>query len=210
MAQSSFVIPLADLESGPKHAVYPITREWLSQALAETEAEPSSRTGQLEVELSKNGRQVMVRGQATVSVVMPCSRTLDPVECDLNPEIFLMLAPAAPKAAETPTPKERRKRDPMRSKARHLGSTDNLKGWASDPLLSADEAATDTFEGEQIVLDSFVREFILLDLPMVVTKDDLPLLGDAASAAPPEKGERPVDPRLQPLAEIADRLRKKE
>ena len=75
-------------------------------------------------------------------------------------------------------------------------------------------AAQDTYDGEQVVLDSFVREFILLDLPMTPLRSDLPLAEDAAIAPPSGSAdsaagtEQTVDPRLAPLAAIAHRLRK--
>ena len=64
------------------------------------------------------------------------------------------------------------------------------------------------FKGEQIELDDFVREFLLLELPMVVTRPDLPADTDKAYGPPsPELGtERPIDPRLLPLVAIKSRL----
>jgi uncharacterized metal-binding protein YceD (DUF177 family) len=59
------------------------------------------------------------------------------------------------------------------------------------------------------VLDSFVREFLLLELPMSVTRSDLPRADDPATAPPsggPDEAEH-IDPRLAPLAAIASRLR---
>ncbi|HMR80646.1 MAG TPA: hypothetical protein PKD61_36300, partial [Polyangiaceae bacterium] len=54
------------------------------------------------------------------------------------------------------------------------------------------------------MLDPFVREFLLLDLPMVPVSSDLPTGAIPAIPRPPaESGEKPVDPRLAPLAAIA-------
>ena len=80
-------------------------------------------------------------------------------------------------------------------------------------MLSDELAAQDSYDGEQVVLDPFVREFILLDLPMNVMRTDLPPAPDAAIAPPSESSdsshaaEQPLDPRLAPLAAIASRLR---
>ncbi len=61
------------------------------------------------------------------------------------------------------------------------------------------------------MLDGFVREFLLLELPMTVRRSDLPSTDDPAiappSAEPGGAEPRPIDPRLAPLAAIASRLR---
>ena len=83
------------------------------------------------------------------------------------------------------------------------------------------DAAQDTFDGEQIVLDPFLREFILLELPMFPVRQDLPSLPVEARAsapdfrpldprAPSQESETPLDPRLAPLAELKDRLAQKQ
>jgi uncharacterized protein len=92
--------------------------------------------------------------------------------------------------------------------------------WSEDPELSEEEAALDTFSGEQIVLDDFLREFILLELPMFPVREDLRSESFEGSSAPPDgaqatgaspagsspEGERPLDPRLSPLADLKARL----
>jgi uncharacterized protein len=213
-----FVVPLADLEHGAKHASWTIPIDWLRRALAGTEATPRS-DGTLELELAKTGRDVMVRGGARVEVTMPCSRTLDPVDLKLEPEIFLLLAQAQPPAAAA-VPRRGSRRRPGQDhkpggRRRIVAGRDEP---AAEQALTADDAARDTFAGEQITLDPFIREFIVLELPMFPMRSDLPSEAPAAIApASPETdprrlGEpggkpRPIDPRLAPLAEIASRLK---
>lgn len=194
--------------------------DWLRHALAETEALPTA-SGELVLELTRSGRNVVVRGQARVQVTMPCSRTLDPVVLALAPEIFLMLSqelePEAPRGRRAGRGRraERPAKGPRRKGSG--GAREPRGGWAADPTLSDDEAARDTFLGEQIVLDPFVREFLLLELPMFPLRSDLP--SDAPAAIAPASSEEPadsarpegakprsIDPRLAPLAEIASRL----
>ena len=195
-----------------------VPRDWLVKALEGSDATPTA-DGNLSVELSTNGAEVVVRGHARVSVTMPCAVTLEPVPLSLEPDIFLLLAPALdaetivragrpgrrgarPGSASGPQGKDLDRR----GRARH-------RGWAEDPLLSPDDAAQDRYDGEQVVLDGFLREFILLELPMNVRRSDLPNGEDAAIAPPspadraPPTTEKPVDPRLAPLAELASRLR---
>jgi uncharacterized metal-binding protein YceD (DUF177 family) len=209
------------LEWGPKSITWPITEAWLKRTLEGSDATPwSSEPGTLTMELSKQGKEIIARGNARVKVSMACVVTLDPIEIELNPEIFLMLAPGESadgrgghgskrKSAAKGAPDKPGASDKPKEKSKSAKSD---KNWTEDPELTDREAAQDTYEGSEVVLDSFVREFILLELPMYPRRSDLP--ADAALAtAPPsaDSGEEkpPIDPRLLPLAAIASRLREK-
>jgi hypothetical protein len=84
--------------------------------------------------------------------------------------------------------------------------------WADTPVLDDETAGQDTYEGHEIVLDGFAREFLILELPMFPRRSDLPT--DRAAANPPlpadsqPGGDKPIDPRLSPLAELKSRLEK--
>lgn len=204
MTKATFVVPLSDLERGPKSVVFTLDESWLRATLAEAGATPQG-PGQASVELSKSGRDVMVRGRAEARVTMPCVVTLDPVPIELKPEIFLMLAPREPAADEG-----KRAGGKRRGEAGPKGK----KGRAdeeSEVELSAEDAAQDTFEGSQIELDSFFREFLLLELPLFPRRSDLPSPEGPAIAPPsadaPEGAT--VDPRLRPLADLKRRLSQK-
>jgi len=246
-----FVVPVRDLDDGPKTLSGEISLEWLRAALADTEATPADRAGSLEVQLSKNGREVLVRGIARVPVVVPCARTLAPIPLDLAPEIFLLLRKAEggdrpPRAgagshdSASPRRAGRSKRErgeatrPDRANGDHgtraqhrqapqqrQSAQQQRGGWSEDPELEPLDAAQDTYEGEQIVLDGFLREFIVLELPMFPVRQDLPSLPVEARASGPDRqnpdprapsteSETPLDPRLAPLAELKDRLRQKQ
>jgi uncharacterized protein len=197
-----FVVPVADLGSSPRRMRWEISEDWLRWALTDTDATPRSGPGDLRVELTKNGQQVIVRGEARAAVSMSCVRTLDPVDIDLLPEIFLMLEPETPELR----PRQRRKPQDLAGSGRPR----KRKGpaWRDTPVLSPEGAAQDTYDGEQIVLDPFVREFLLLELPMspvrtTLPNDPEPARGDAVSS---EGTSPPVDPRLMPLLAIKSRL----
>jgi uncharacterized protein len=208
-----FTVPLSDLERGPKKVHWPLPTEWLALALEGTDAEPGKGSSVADLTLTKTGPSVLVQGRVGASVSMTCAETLSPTEYDLDAEVFLSLAQ---RAAEAPrqgrggdAPRRQRgpKRDavPPQSKGRAPKA-----GWAESPELSEEDAFADTFTGEQIVLDPFLREFILLELPMVPLREDLRSADRQATAAPPkEDRERPLDPRLTPLAAIRERLRSK-
>lgn len=200
----AFVVPLADLDRGPKQAVWCVDEEWLNAATEGTDAKARG-VGSLDVTLTKDGRQVIVKGVVKAPLTMPCARTLDPVDVDVESELLLMLLPEP----ATPAPKSKKGGNATQVTAK--GSPKVSGRLAKDRCLSDEEAAQDHYSGDEIVLDSFVREFILLDLPMVPIRSDLRDRDKPAIPGPPEEAQdgsgRRIDPRLAPLAEIAGRLK---
>ncbi|MBX3126721.1 MAG: DUF177 domain-containing protein [Polyangiaceae bacterium] len=208
MQTRNFVVALADLEQGPKSVEWVLTPEWLEDVLAGSGASPDG-PGRLHVELSKNGSEVLVRGRAEAAVTMPCARSLEPVRVQVTPDILLLLGRTAV-SDRTARPRKRRRRE-----AEPKVPAEPKKGyraWVDDPELSEHLAGEDCFEGDHVVLDGFVREFLLLDLPMNPVRSDLPSESFAAIPPAPDPDERPagggVDPRLAPLAAFAERLKK--
>jgi hypothetical protein len=104
-------------------------------------------------------------------------------------------------------------KDVPKEAARSRKNGEGIGGWNEDPELSDEDAARDTYDGELVVLDSFIREFIVLELPMNPRKSDLRSAEDVAialrSAGLGSAEEPPLDPRLAPLAAIASRMRQK-
>lgn len=260
MSTQDFVVRIADLDAGPQRVQQPLGTEWLSRALSDTEGEPwpeeggssvsGPSAGWVDLEVAKNGRQILVRGRIRARVVLPCARTLDPAHYELEPQVFLVLHPSAEEALrDAPSARrgaeraargegraERRKREGAGNGGKE-GAGESKKGkrrgdWSEDPELTEEDAAVDTYAGEQVVLDDFIREFIVLEFPMFPLREDLRsdaarassalpngveasgAEANAASASGPEasqlKGEKPLDPRLSPLAELKARLEKKE
>lgn len=221
MSRPEFVVPVADLESGPKHAVFLLSEAWLRRALEGTEATVVS-PGKLDVTLTKNGGSVLVRGHVSVELTMPCVVTLDPVPVPVHTEVVLMLSPQG--GASTPHEGHVARRRPRQESPDSLAKTGNARHsspkshaksdgrWEDTPVLDDETAGQDTYDGHQIVLDDFAREFIILELPMFPRRSDLPT--DAAAANPPlpadtqPGGDKPLDPRLSPLAALKSRLEK--
>jgi len=216
VTKALFVVPVADIERGPRTLSFTLDEAWLRNTFEGTEATPR-RAGSATVELSKSGRDIMVRGRAEAAVSMPCVVTLDPLDIDLNPEIFLMLA----EAPSEPSGKSAKRRsagagpgkappaEPRGGAQRKQKSKDEDE---EGELLDAATAARDTYEGSQIELDSFFREFLLLELPMFPRRSDLPSSPGPAIGprlVEPETNEQEpvIDPRLQPLAALRSRLR---
>jgi uncharacterized protein len=226
VTKALFVVPVADVERGPRTVSFTLEEAWLREALEGTEATPR-RAGSATLELSKSGRDIMVRGRAEAALSMPCVVTLDPLDIDLNPEIFLMLAPA-PSEPTGKSARSEKKRSVAGASGKIGGATGKeapaeARGAASrkrgakeddeeGELLDESTAARDTFEGSQIELDPFIREFLLLELPMFPRRSDLPSSPGPAIGPrlvePESDGQEPaIDPRLQPLAALRSRLR---
>jgi uncharacterized metal-binding protein YceD (DUF177 family) len=223
MSRPELVVPVADLERGPKHVTFELSEAWLRRALEGTDASVSA-PGKLEVTLSKNGADVLVRGTVEADLTMPCVVTLDPVPVPVRTEILLMLSPQSG-AASTPSAAGARRRAPRaakgavegEAKAERPGRPKSVgKGdghWDDTPILTDETAGRDTYDGHEVVLDDFAREFLILELPMFPRRSDLPTEDCAANPPLPAdsrpEGDKPLDPRLSPLAELKSRLEQK-
>lgn len=239
--KGEFTVHVPDLENDSLRIQAPVRVAWLDGLLAETEvrgvalddsalgAEPAA--GRLELNVDKTGRSVIVRGRIDVTVNVPCARTLDPAIYRLTPEVFLLLEPAhhghrsdgrrSEKGARADKGSDKGDAPKATKKARGDGGGESRSGWDADPVMSDEDAASDTYSGDDIILDDFLREFVLLEVPMVPLRQDLrdgsfeatpPLpqgtpLGDSSSLA---QEERETDPRFAALAELKAKLEKKE
>lgn len=199
---ATLVLRAKEIED-PVQRSWSLSEAWLRQALCDTEATPDQSGGQVSVNVFRQGKQLVVRGKVQLSLTIPCARTLDPAVYELAPELFLVLqqrGSAGDSASPRPKRERRRKRD---------------QDEENDEVLSEVDAAFEWFSGDVVVLDAFVREQILLELPMVPLRSDLrygdttaihpPLESGAADAAAQTPG---VDPRLLPLQAIAEKLKK--
>lgn len=218
MSSPLYVVPVRDLERSDLHRSWEIPTSWLAHALSETEATAEGAPGQLELYLKMSGREVLVKGTARARVVMPCARTLEPLTIPLEAEMYLLLSPRAPVVPERP---ERSR--PERGRPEHKrGARDDAAGrdrkrTKAPPAevereLSAEEAGRDHYEGDTVVLDEFVREHLLLELPLFPVKSDLPSEPVQATGSLPEPAASdepaPLDPRLAPLAAIRSGMKR--
>jgi uncharacterized protein len=192
MDPTLFSVNVSDIEREEQEREWTIPLDWLQWAFEGTEASSTGKTGRLTAILGKNGREFLVRGRIEVQVSLPCARTLDPAVYDLRPELFLLLV-----------------RQPLPNDGPHRAKAKPRPPVAEEPSLEESEAAEDTFSGEALVLDRFVREQVLLELPMFPLRSDLRSDPTPAIRAAPQSLDHgsTVDPRLAPLKAIADRLR---
>jgi uncharacterized protein len=215
VAQPLFKVSVAEIERNDVTLECPIPAEWIDAHLAQTEAKSQGKSGHLTAYLAKNGREILVQGKATVDVVMPCARTLDPVPLTLQPEIYLLLTPktSTTKATLPKATTDKAARGAAAKAGEGKGRRNRAKQAEEDPddELSAADAARDTYEGDHVVLDDFLREHLVLELPLFPLRSDL-RSEDSPAIRPPTAApvaERTLDPRLAPLAAIADKMRQK-
>jgi len=225
MSRPELVVPVADLEQGPKHSQFVLSEAWLRRALEGTEA-TAVEPGKVVATLTKNGSSVLVRGEVVADLTMPCVVTLDPVPVPVRVELVLMLSQQGGGSTNHEGHVARRRARPERAETAKIpGKTADPRAetrkrgdkgdghWEDTPLLSDEIAGQDTYDGHEIVLDDFVREFLILELPMFPRRSDLPTEQTAANPPLPADsqpgGDKPLDPRLSPLAELKSRLEQK-
>ncbi len=220
MKEAYFVVKVADLEGTTRRWSRELPLPFLTEALAETEANPTA-PGRLDLQLSKSAAQVLVRGTMTAEVTMPSAVDLEPIPVTLEPEVFLVLDPAPPQKNHAGSP--RRQRAKLDTRPVESGRESRVASQPSsrparleripEAELSDVDAGRDTYQGDQIVLDSFLREYLLLELPIAPAQSDLRAEPMPAIPAALTESKDPLsddlDPRLRPLVEIAHRLTKK-
>jgi uncharacterized protein len=215
-----FVYSVHDLQkTGGRDFASPLPPDWIRSVLEGCELSPfEDESGHLEVRVSMSGRDVVVRGQLKVPVGLPCVRCLKPMRMLVDTEISLLLMPgrsSRPVGAAIPGPKRGKSaaatdKTPVTRPPKHPPSPGFAKGrWTREGdkdayEFSQDEADIDTYDGDEVVLDEFLRELILLEAPIFpLCSEECPGIRAIPEQAPPPDAEpAKVDPRLQPLLKL--------
>ena len=184
--RGTFVLNLHDLDSSGKTFTDVIEVAWLRGALEDCEVAPAGVPGSIAARYSKTANDVVVTGTARASLTVPCSRCLEPATFEAEGELSVLLIPETAKRAKFAQAKEGPKNEE----------------------LSAEEVDLETYSGEEIVLDRFVRDALLLEVP------PFPLCSeDCKGIRPPPDAREDVapsiDPRLAPLLELSAKQMKK-
>lgn len=180
-----YILPIHDLDSSGRSLSTKLEVEWLKEALDGVEIEPSDEPGQIDIRYSKTAKNIVIRGSLHVDVKVPCARCLAPAPVHIETEISLMLVPAdSPKA----------------NFAKGKGAAPGEKD--SDYEFKDADAELDTYSGEEVVLDEFLREAIVLEIPSfpLCTEDCSGIARDPASG--PTEPTDTVDPRFARLREL--------
>ena len=205
-----FTIPANDIDTAgyPVDADLPI--DWLATELAEgdlTAKEPGHFTGRLSRTGIGTGSpdEIVLRGRVRAELTTPCARCMDPSAVSVNAQMTLLLR-AAPAAKTAPKGTRKRAHDPEHENGNGKAPAKaKAKAEEEEYEFTSEEADFDVYDGETIVLDPFIREAILLEVP------NFPLCSDACPGirrADLERAEPApaIDPRLAPLNALRERL----
>ncbi|MFO0758234.1 MAG: DUF177 domain-containing protein [Byssovorax sp.] len=171
---------------------------WLAEELSDADL-TSEKPGHVKARLSRTGDDIVVRGRVTADLRTPCARCLGPTAIQVEGELSLLLRPQA-----SAGPHHQHEAD--RKKANGKGHGDKAKAVEDEYEFTSEEADFDAYDGETVVLDPFVREAILLEIPnFPLCSEDCPGIRPAAA----ESAEQPEAPRIDPRLAPLDALRAK-
>ena len=149
LPKATFLISASELDAGGKDYARPIPSAWLATTFDESDAKPLG-DGAIDVRLSRSGTDVVVHGKATAKIELPCARCLEPVQVTLEPEISVLMVPAA--------------------KIKH----------EREHEMASSEADVLPYDGENVILDDLVRDDLLLEIPMIpLCSEDCPGIASA-------------------------------
>ncbi len=173
------VIPANDVDASGLSIDVELPVAWLEAQLADAEAR-AELPGRLTARLSRSGKaDIVVRGGLACELSMPCARCLAPTQQPVKADLTLLLRPRAGGAHHTGGAHGRdgsSRGDASKASASKVGAgkpptverepkkASRVKA-SSEYEFSSEEADTDEYDGEDVVLDGFVREAILLELP---------------------------------------------
>jgi uncharacterized protein len=177
---------------------------WLDGELGITDL-AAQGPGRIKGRLSRSGNAIVVRSKVVAELTMPCARCLAPATVHVDTDLSLLLKPAAQTGKRPPAAAS--------SHGERKGGADGPKengkrgaAPAEDEYeFSSAEADEDTYDGETVVLDPFIREAILLEIP------NFPLCSEACpgirpAAEPAALPAKTIDPRLAPLSALRAKL----
>jgi uncharacterized protein len=182
--QPLIVVPANDVDASGIGLDVELPAAWLSAKAADAEAR-ATVPGRFVGRLSRTGRaDIVVRGRIRAEVEVPCARCLKPVPVSIDTEVGLLLKPR---------PSDARSQEGAKSAKSSANAAQPAKPAAKSKRrrpepeyeFSSEEADEDVYDGEKVVLDEFVREAILLELPSFpLCSEACPGIGEAASEGP--------------------------
>ncbi len=139
---SSFVLDLNDFTAtGEKSYEFAITRDWLTEALEDTEygAPESGEPGTLEVVGRKMGDDVLADGRIRAVLRVPCARCNEDIDFPVDLPFTQLFVPR--------------------------GSYEE-QATEEEVELTPQDLERETYTGDEIALDALVRENLILEVPM--------------------------------------------
>jgi len=174
--EHEFTIHAADLDAGGREFRFVVGAAWIRGALEDSEATAAGPDGELTVRASKSGNDVVVSGRLRAELEAPCARCLQPAAVHVDQPLNVLVVPEK----KLKTPKE------------------------AEHDVTEEEADTVHYDGETVVLDSVVRDELVLEMPMIpLCREDCPGMSPSARGGEAEgPAAKPLDPRLAPLLRL--------
>ncbi len=175
----ALLIPIHNLDNVGKDFVFALDASWLRSAFGETGVTGDvSVPGEVAVHAQRNGSEILVHGRAQARLITECGRCLSPVALDVACDLAALYAPGQPRRADRPDEAE------------------------EDLALDPDEPDREFYQGEEVVIDDLVRDYLLLELPMQPRCEPECSVPGLVAPQTEESGEE-IDPRLKPLLKLA-------
>ena len=145
--QPLIAIPANDIDASGMAVDVVLPAAWITARLGD-EQYHAEGDGRFNGRLSRSGKaDIVVRGAIEATVVMPCARCLRPSKTEVHGDVVLLLKPRSTSDHARP-PRE-----------------DRSRSRQAEYEFTSEEADQDEYDGETVVLDPFVRDAILLELP---------------------------------------------
>lgn len=177
------------LDDGPKELRAALPAAWLSKKLALADnGLTASSDGSVDMRFTPSGGDnFLLQGKVRATVDTTCGRCLGVAHVPVDTDVTLLIVP---EKVATARPVKGRK------------TKDSEGEFEFDP----NEADVATYDGDTVVLDELVHEAIILEMPIspLCSETCAGMASDPAVAATLEKAR--VDPRLQKLAALRDKL----
>lgn len=172
-----FVIQVQDIEASGKDFAFAIESRWADAALAGADLRLDPTVpAKLDLHASKSGADVLVRGHMTGRLLCECSRCLGDTPLPVDTEITALFQ--ARGADFRPEPDE--------------------------VELTPEDLDREFYSGDRVVLDSIIREYLILEMPMQpLCSESCQGIPIPAHVKPPaDFGKEAVDPRLAALKNV--------
>lgn len=186
---SEFVLNVQDIDEAGKHYDFPLRPEWLADALRGTDVRvhEAAPVGRFAVRIHKQGADLVLQGRLTAGLAVECARCLGDARIDVATDVASLLTARAA----------------------------DLRPQPDELELTPEDLEREFYSGDQVVLDAFVRENLLLEVPIkpLCTEECPGIPVPDAVSGPAElrtSEEGSVDPRLAPLMEMVGKLKSTE
>jgi len=175
MSTHEFSVPARDLDASGRHYRFSIRASWMRGTFEGTDVQATGSDGELDVRLSKSGKDVIVRGTVSAELSVACARCLEPARVLVKESLVALAVPGDAAAAQNGTD-------------------------GGDRDTDDEQADIVSYDGETVILDDLVRDELLLGIPMIPLCSE----GCPGIRPVPEKesDSGTIDPRLRPLLRL--------